>query len=84
MKSARKMFEELGWQYFYNDFIKSDCYSKNKKNDGYVPYYNDIIKFYLESKCVYIDTNYKGIDMETLKAINKQCEELGWLDDNDD
>lgn len=80
MKSSKEMFEELGWEYFYNDFIKSNCYSKFV-NGGYAPNYDNIIKFYLEEKRVYIDTNYKGIDMETLKAINKQCEELGWLDD---
>lgn len=81
MKSAIELFEELGWEYFYNDFIKSDCYSKHEKSDGYVPSYDNVIKFYSNGKRIYIDTNYKGIDMKTLEAINKQCKELGWFDE---
>ena len=65
MKTAKAMFEELGWEYVCNNkllhtyvcknFIKSDCYSKHEKN-GYYPSYDNVIKFYLNGKHIYILT----------------------------
>ena len=70
MKSAREMFEELG-------YVKSVT-----RDDGF--YYTNFrgewdinIKF---------DTNLKGIwvshivSMEVLQAINQMCKELGWVE----
>lgn len=72
--SAQEMFEKLGY--------KKDEYSKC------IFYYNpneinDEIVFYLENRT--FDRDYYGhanaITIPLLKAINKQVEELGWLDE---
>lgn len=71
---ADKMFEELGYK-------KEDILNirganigtrfRNRKN-GYV------FSFYDENRV--FEKPYKEITMEELKAINKKCEELGWLE----
>lgn len=76
--NAREMFEKLGFEQIRNDghFIKY-----KKADDGV----DKIITFsmmfrYFDSK--YGDYQFTApyeFDIDTLKAINKQCEELGWL-----
>ena len=65
MKSARELFEELGY--------------KEEHHIAYIKYYNQredyYIWFYKDSKTIEARFN---IDVKTLKAINKQVEELGW------
>ena len=77
MKSAREMFKKLGYVRL-NIFPLSIDYVKqiNLKDAK-------IISFTLKSKSYYaMDRNIAmGIDMPTFKAIQKQLEELGWLDD---
>lgn len=73
MVTARKMFEELGY--------KLPCYKT--KSDTYLVYYTryqwsgEEIVFLLKDKEVRIDA--KHVRPELVKAIYKQCEELGWL-----
>ena len=77
--TAKKMFEELGYKYKEPTFkVHGDSHF----------YYEDIFKcnliiFYLKEKKFMTSHNYKemDIDMPTFKAIHKQCEELGWLDE---
>lgn len=86
--SAKEMFEKLGWSY---DYVKGDCCEdtiqckdlnrtllatrptelKNLQPD---------IQFNLMSKFIAIN-NSIFINIDLLNAINKQIEELGWLDE---
>jgi hypothetical protein len=76
MKTAKEMFEELGYELF------------EEKDSRYITYvYHDryIIQFDLIMQNFYayednMDMQYIGVDMKMLQAINKQCEEMGWLD----
>lgn len=77
--SAKEMFEKLGYKETENDiyFLKY-----------YKPYrlqHDKEIKFHKLDKTFTVKDdngiNYKWIDMEELKAINKQIEELGWNND---
>lgn len=78
MKSARELFEELGYELVSQDstIIR---YQKNF----------DIIEFYLSDNSIgvyddwYYEQTYNEITMNELQAINKQVEELGWLDAKD-
>lgn len=69
-KSADEMFEELG----YKEEVKyrEKVYEKDDK----------IITFNLEKKNIICNNFYDGyesINMQELQAINKKCEELGWI-----
>ena len=79
-KSAKEMFEELGYEY---DYIQ------NKNSEDTITYHKDNlhIQFNLISKLIVFqnDTSYIYygiatffINKDLLKAINKQIEELGW------
>ena len=70
-KSAKEMFEELGFEY--------------KKSDFSITYYKEFRDY--DDECYILDINFRlfeqeistdfSIDMRLLKAINKQVEELG-------
>lgn len=66
MKSAREMFEELGYEYEYNNKYTIRYY--NVKKDNY-------IWFDLQLKTIEIS---EYCNMKEFEAINKQVEELGW------
>lgn len=76
--SAKEMFEQLGFEQTRNDgyFIKY-----KKADDGI----DKIITFSITLR--YFDSKYGDypftapyeVDIDTLKAINKQCDELGWI-----
>lgn len=80
LKSAREIFEELGYVYskdeegiYYSKyFIETDCYMKIE------------FIFGLKDIFIYLENNasnvYTSICLHELKAINKQVEELGWND----
>lgn len=83
-KSAKEMFEELGYYYRY---IKGDCsedviqyqdFGRTVLRKEDLSKY--IIQFNLMSKCI-VTTDLTFINIELLQAINQQCKELGWLDD---
>lgn len=65
--TAREMFINLGYKK-----IEIDTF------DNTIEY----LIFYLNEKEVSADENWEGMNMDipTLKAIYKQCEELGWLE----
>ncbi|MDD6467144.1 MAG: hypothetical protein PUF50_03075 [Erysipelotrichaceae bacterium] len=72
MKKAKEMFEELGYQLEENTGF----------NDWIV--YVDNRTYYIEFDLVYKRVNislYAIIDSKMIKAITKQMEELGWLDE---
>lgn len=84
MSESDKMFEELGYIKEENSiFIK---YSKEtKKRIGYLE--QIIIRFFLESKTVIVETYYMRqsratyLTMQELKAINLKVKELGFIND---
>lgn len=66
MKSARELFEELGY-----DLVETTSYMVyyyNEENGIYIWFYNN-------SKTIEIVNEFT---LDILKAINKQIEELGW------
>ena len=74
MKSAKEMFEELGYVYeSYDEYIRCVWQPKSKR-------YCRTITFYLKNK-KFKPYNQVQFTMQLLQAINQQCKELGWLDD---
>lgn len=70
MKSARELFEELGYYPSYD-------YNKPKIDFAfYLKYSTKMIIFNIKDKI--IETVDGAITLEELQAINKQVEELGW------
>ena len=80
MKSAKEMFEQLGYEY---DYIQ------NENSEDTITYHKDNlhIQFNLISKQVVVqnDSSYEFyghavffINQDLLQAINKQVEELQW------
>ena len=87
--SAKEMFEELGFKkvdgytgimYIKETFENFELIGKMAKRI-FVHFVDNKVNV---SKIFFIGARTDvGIDMELLKAINKQCEELGWLKDSD-
>lgn len=77
MKAIR-MFKKLGYKFeninFKDKFIRYEYIKEEKLANFGVR--KQRIWFDLISKEIFI---YNSIGIEELKAINKQCEELGWL-----
>lgn len=68
------MFEELG----YERELKNNViyyFKKIRIPKSYIIY---SINFIIDNKEIFIS---KNIDMKELQAINKQCEELGWFEE---
>ena len=63
--TAKEMFEELGYTYY--------------KSDNMILYEISEINYFLFSPNKEITVGDYGIDVATLKAINQQCKELGWI-----
>ena len=71
---AKEMFEELGYDLIAETYIVQ-YYNQEEDNE---------FCFNKEHKWVEVPKGvYDVIDLKILKAINKQCEELGWLKDSD-
>ena len=76
MKTARELFEELGYEYNrYNNSIK---YFDNSGTS----FWYCSITFDLTNKEYSVRENddYTSVDVKLHKAITKQMEELGWLE----
>ena len=76
---AKEMFEKLGYELKQGiDFL---LYVLESEENPDIQYY---IEFNTDVKIIIIDTNHKDfindITLKELQAINKQVEELGWLD----
>ena len=75
--SADEMFRKLGYKIkhqIYNDEVILIGYTKEDE-----PAEECSIMFLKKAKKVLINI---WADMQELQAINKKCEELGWLDKN--
>ena len=75
MSEADKMFEKLK-------------YKKNLTEMNNIKYYKDddnVIYFVITHKTFHKTGEYDGmcdaINMQELQAINKKCEELGWINE---
>lgn len=70
---ADKMFEKLGYEnkteIIENNNLTTIKYNKQNKYE---------IIFRIDTKETIIE-GFKGIEIEELQAINKKCEELGWI-----
>lgn len=73
--SAREMFEELGYEY---DDKKSRVIANLYDRDDTLSIH---IAFNKANQRIGIDCLAAALDMDELQAINKQVEELGWLDE---
>lgn len=72
------MFEALGYKYIWKS--KGIIYRNDTRNS--VIQFNTYFKNFRKTSTQYQATNYAiEIAMEELQAINKQVEELGWLED---
>lgn len=74
MSEADKLFEELGYKKYINDLGNIEFYKYQTvlcENDDI-----QIIRFYNNSKDFW--SNHL-VTMQELQAINKKCEELGWV-----
>lgn len=72
MSEADKMFEELGY------WLECENYNMSI----WVNDYHEVIKFNNERKEFYKavgNEEFEYITMQELQAINKKCEELGWI-----
>lgn len=76
--TAREMFINLGYKKIEIDTFDNTIEYRCMNDDGGWK----LIIFYLNEKEVSADENWEGMNMDipTLKAIYKQCEELGWLE----
>ena len=79
MKSAKEMFEGLGYSLVENSLGLK--YQKLVVDMLWVIYFDTKFK-YLTTAIIHDEyETYHALDMNELKAINKQCEELGWLEE---
>ena len=75
--TAKEMFRELGYKYLEPTLHKESYFYYNNFSE------DNLIIFYLEEKEILTSHNCESLtmDIKTFKAIHKQLEELGWLDD---
>lgn len=77
MKSARELFEELGYTYQESYFEERLDVINYSKSENCSPQ----IIFNLNCKCVKVyrkEDKTSWFDVKILKAINEQVKELGW------
>lgn len=78
-KTAREMFEALGYAMIENN---DDGIAYAKGDSRIIFYKIDNLK---SVSAINLDVMFGDLEhcitMDELKAINKQCEELGWLDE---
>lgn len=81
MKLAKEMFEELGYR--KTDLLKGkSVHYENKDYETAISIFDNEKGRYIHIYALgdtYQDSGFIGV--EELKAINKYCEELGWLDE---
>lgn len=79
MKSAKEMFEDLGYEKVVT--------GSEIRNENFITYNNEkenkLIGFrkWFKDFHAFEDKGDMDIDMPTFKAIHKQLEELGWLEE---
>lgn len=76
--TAKEMFQELGYEkYMYSNGIRYTNEQTEQniefENGGFINIYNT---------CCNKPNDIEVLIVEEIQAINKQIEELGWLDEN--
>lgn len=79
MKSAKELFEKLGYEYYEDDGF--NCYKKEKRK-LIEPDYISFNRLEREVFMSRVSKHSDGVivDMKLLQAINQQINELGWND----
>lgn len=83
-KTAKQMFEELGFEYkrFYDDYLETEmilCEGDGVLNGTKVFIHFNTSSFNIETEKEFVgNLMTTEIPLPLLKAINKQVEELGW------
>lgn len=67
--NAKEMFEECG----YIKIENANTIEYSRSEEDYI---------YFEKRAKLIGIGFYKINVNTLEAINKQCEELGWMQSN--
>lgn len=84
MKTARELFEELGWEQKVTDAGKYWENIEYGKNYDQGACRGKAITFYKESKCFQCDCQDRhydmDIDIKLYRAITQQMKELGWIE----
>ena len=79
MKSARELFEELGYRYSENDYFIIYIGNEDIKPVEYkIAFSKEYNSLELMPTINGKEHYFTRIDKKLLKAINKQIEELGW------
>lgn len=81
-KSAREMFEELGYELLIFDENLVVTYKKKQciSDIDYIQFNvgEQLIECFTTSDSPFIPAKQLSVSVKELKAINKQVEELGW------
>lgn len=86
-KSAKEMFEDLGYEYDYVIGISQNCENvilyTHKEQDLMIQFnlLSKIVVYQIKNNMKEYDKIALFITKELIKAINQQCKELGWLDE---
>ena len=75
MKTAKEMFEKLGYEWAIFENEKGKCKLRYEHKDDF----EKDIEFYVKDEEIY--TSCYILSKEVLKAMYQQCKELGWLDE---
>ena len=97
MKNAREMFEQLGFKFEYKKEYAELMFGKKLIKDEYIYRCNASINYkyswvdirfdLINKKIIPFQNSMNGncginfIGIDLLEAINQQCKELGWLDE---
>ena len=76
MSEADKIFEELGYEKIEDNRTDIACIYVNYKKYSMFTTIVRVI-FHYKTKKITVANEY--MTMQELKAINKKCEELGWI-----
>lgn len=76
--TAQEMFEKLGYKKISMEFMGDELRKIKYENTSN----KDYIEFYTENQH-FIEMNGNGIYVEELQAINQQCKELDWIEENE-
>lgn len=80
MKSARELFEELGYNYEYN-YLRGIGESREYTNQEHIIRFYSTIKGYGIQFYDCDKSGYVQISPKVIQAINQMVSELGWLDE---
>ena len=75
--TAKEMFRKLGYKKISMEFMGDELRKIKYENISN----KDRIEFYTENQH-FIEINGNGIYVEELQAINQQCRELDWIEEN--